>query len=207
MVGVGHASEDFCLSDTGFDAQALRQLRRRDFPPRNHASILPGRGPNAHARRLVEALVDEVLPHVEKNLLGLSQTPRRCLLGASYSAVVALQTMLLRPGAFTSLVLGSPSVSFDPEILEDVAAGAYVSTALQADVMVQILLGEWEGKGLELPGNVSDDLPEGVHRLAAALRERGLSVDGVHNVLEEDHSTVKLSLVSRGMMWFARRCS
>ncbi|CAE7386022.1 unnamed protein product, partial [Symbiodinium microadriaticum] len=185
VVGVGHASEDFCLSDTGFDAQALRQLRRRDFPPRNHASILPGRGPNAHARRLVEALVDEVLPHVEKNLLGLSQTPRRCLLGASYSAVVALQTMLLRPGAFTSLVLGSPSVSFDPEILEDVAAGAYVSTALQADVMVQILLGEWEGKGLELPGNVSDDLPEGVHRLAAALRERGLSVDGVHNVLEE----------------------
>ncbi|CAE7682445.1 unnamed protein product [Symbiodinium sp. CCMP2592] len=129
VVGIGHASEDFCLSDTGFDAQALRQLRRRDFPPRNHASILPGREPNVHARRLVEALVDEVLPHVEKKLLGLSHRPRRCLLGASYSAVVALQTLLLRPGAFTSLVLGSPSVSFDPEILEDVAAGTYVSTA------------------------------------------------------------------------------
>eukprot|EP00439_Symbiodinium_sp_Y106_P043445 s1459_g5.t1 len=106
VVGVGHASEDFCLSETGFDAQALRQLRRRDFPPRNHASILPGREPNVHAR---------------------------------YSAVVALQTLLLRPGAFTSLVLGSPlpkmsdSMQFDIRSVKDSSSSAATCIAESVD--------------------------------------------------------------------------
>ncbi|CAE8667410.1 unnamed protein product, partial [Polarella glacialis] len=131
VVGVGHAAESFGLSESGFDSQALRNLRRRDFPPFDHPAVSPGRGRNAHARRFAEGLTDEVVPFVEQHLLGLSRdrTVRRCLLGASYSAVMALQVLLLRPTVFRHFVLGSPSVCFDPKILEDVAISNFAPAA------------------------------------------------------------------------------
>ena len=42
-------------------------------------------------------------------------------------------------------------------------------------------------------------------QLASDLTTQGVHVDGVHNIAGEDHTTVKLSLVSRGLMWCAKR--
>jgi hypothetical protein len=39
--------------------------------------------------------------------------------GASFSAVAALQVMIRHPGVFSDFVMGSPSVVFDPEVLDD----------------------------------------------------------------------------------------
>lgn len=117
VVGVGHAASDVSANANGWDNAALRQLRRRDFPPFEHESIRAGRAANACAGRFASAVVDHVIPHVEGTLLGLHERPRRAILGASYSAVMALQIMLRHPQAFDDFVLGSPSVCFDPEIL------------------------------------------------------------------------------------------
>ena len=206
IVGVGHADAAFSLDGDGFDPVSLRNIRRRDFPPRDHPMYSEGRNRNAHAERFVDGLVEEVIPHVEGNLLGLSTPPRRAILGASYSAVAALQAMLRHPSAFVDFVLGSPSVVFDPEVIDDVNGGSYAKTAQEAGAGVLILLGEKEREGRALPGNVHDDLPTGARKLADALRVRGLEVHGVHDITGEDHSTVKLSLVSRGLTWVTERC-
>lgn len=108
VVGVGHAADSFALDGSGLDTAALRQMRRRDFPPRDHPTLMPGRGHNAAAARFVDGLVQQVIPFVEDRVLGLhprgtggkrqsgGATPRprgvrRAILGASYSAVAALQ--------------------------------------------------------------------------------------------------------------------
>ena len=55
----------------GWDNAALRQLRRRDFPPFEHPSICEGRAPNACAARFARGLSDGVLRFVEGKLLKL----------------------------------------------------------------------------------------------------------------------------------------
>mmetsp|Transcript_35374 Transcript_35374/g.101734 ORF Transcript_35374/g.101734 Transcript_35374/m.101734 type:complete len:350 (+) Transcript_35374:43-1092(+) len=215
VVGVGHSSSSFALDAEGFDSTKLRNVRRRDFPPWDHPAIRPGGGSNPCAARFVEGLVDEVIPYVEGQLLGLrpgAATPeRRCLMGASYSAVVALQVMLARP-AFKHFALGSPSVCFDPAILEDVRTGAAAGAAAASGARVGIWVGAREHEGTKkgpdgkalVPGNVHDKMVEGCRDLAEALRDRGVVVDGVHELPGEDHGTMKPALVSRGLMWFAQ---
>lgn len=220
IVGVGHVASDFAASAEGWDNATLRQLRRRDFPPFEHPSIRPGRAPNAHADRFACSLVDRVMPHVEGSLLGLTERPRRALLGASYSAVMALQVLLSRPGAVDDFVLGSPSVCFDPEILVPLAAldlaaargGA--SAPLRPGAFVAIGAEENEPPPeagatalCSRPGNVHRGIPDGARELASVLRDRGVEVDGVHEFAGEDHTSMKLSLVSRGLMWLARRAA
>jgi hypothetical protein len=214
IVGVGHAESLFSLDGDGFDKVALRHIRRRDFTPREHPMYSEGRGRNLHAERFVDGLVEEVIPYVERTILGLTSImPRRAILGASYSAVAALQAMLRHPTVFTDFVLGSPSIFMDPEILDDVNAGSFAEAAKNTSCGVLIVLGEKERLGLSWPGNTVrlncpiPDLPAGAEQLASALRARGLFVDGVHDVLSEDHSTMKLSLVSRGLTWVAERSS
>ena len=97
VVGIGHAREAYGANARGWDAPALRVLRRRDYPPYDHAAITPGHALNAHAARLASAFATSIFPHVERELLGLRVPPaRRALLGASYTATLALQ-VLLRP--------------------------------------------------------------------------------------------------------------
>lgn len=209
VVGVGHAAESFGLDAEGFDKDKLRNLRRRDFPPENHKAIRAGGGPNLCAKRFVEDLVDKVMPYVESNLLGLRPDAcvrsRRCLLGASYSAVIALQVLLARPLAFQNFTLGSPSVCFDPQLLNDLRDSENVGIAQAAHARVAIFLGSREREGTALPGNVHDRMAEGCEQLRVVLAKRGVPVDGVHELPGEDHSTMKMGLVSRGLTWFAQR--
>ena len=208
VVGVGHARESFGLSESGFESKALRDIRRRDFPPFVHHTLLqqPGRVRNPHAHRFATTLVDDIVPFVEQSLGVNSATPPiRCLLGASYSAVMALQVLQARPTCFQSFVLASPSVCFDPEILEDLSSHSYALAATKAQVGLQILLGERETEGVAVPGNVHSEMASFTYRLAGVLRDRGLEVDGVNILPEEDHTSLKLALVGRGMSWFASR--
>ena len=114
--------------------------------------------------------------------------------------------MLRQPGAFTDYVLGSPSVAFDPEILDDVARFEPPPPPREP-LGALVLVGAREREGKRLPANVHDDLVGGAERLASVLRARGVRVDGVVEVPGEDHGTVKFALVSRGLMWLARRAT
>lgn len=209
VVGVGHCAEAFSGDSEGFDSAALRTVRRRDFPPQNHPAIIDdGRGPNVSAKRFIEGICDEVVPYVESELLGLTikeSPPRRALIGASYSGAFALQALIRRPKVFTDFILGSPSVCFDPEVLHDVEAGDWAGPAVQQGVGVIIILGKKERKGKAVLGNVHDEMTPGCRVLADKLRDRGLSVEGIHEVPLEDHGTVKMPLVSQGMTWWTDR--
>lgn len=155
----------------------------------------PGRKRNARARVFGDALVG-VAPFVERRLLGLAAPPPdRCLVGASYSAVLALQVAANWPGHFGHCVLGSPSVCFDPEVLAEVAP------ARGADFFVAVGADEAGPSA----GNVHPRMVDDADRLVAALRSAGAAVDGVAHVACEDHTSVKLSLASRGLAWFVSR--
>ncbi|KAK3252509.1 hypothetical protein CYMTET_38192 [Cymbomonas tetramitiformis] len=215
IVGIGHAGREYDLTNDGFDTAKLRALRRRDFPPRDHPAVgPPGRQPNAHAARLADGIAQQVIPYVEANIISPGITPvvgrtlgcRRALLGASYSAVLALQVLLRQPTTVHEFILGSPSVPFDPEIMKELEGTSLdVSAVKNNQAGALILYGDREKLGLRLVGNVHDGIPAAAEDLAAVLRHQGLAVDGAHSIPGEDHSTVKFSLVSRGLMWFARR--
>jgi hypothetical protein len=52
-----------------------------------------------------------------------------------------------------------------------------------------------------LRANVHRGIPEASHQLAAVLRTRGHVVEGAVEIAGEDHTSLKLSLVSRGIGW------
>ena len=225
VVGVGHARREWGADGGGFEAAALRQLRRRWLPPFDHPSIQPGRAPNACAARLAAALGANVAPHVERRLLGLPAgavvPSQRALLGASYSSVLALQTLLVEGAstpAFGHLILGSPSVPFDPEILEQLAtapqslsgtSGGPEGAAGGAEgrgVGALIVVGALERfQGPQYMGNVHQGIPAAAEELARVLAARGVAVDAPLELAGEDHTTIKLPLISQGLMWLARR--
>lgn len=146
--------------------------------------------------------------------------------GASFSAVAALQVMIRRPGTFADFVMGSPSVVFDPEVLDDLVGAGGVTGGVTGSIArggkanegesegegegdeavgALVLIGEKEHLGLRVAGNVHASLPDGARDLVHALRGVGVEAEGPTDVPGEDHSTVKLSLVSRGMTWVAER--
>ena len=148
------------------------------------------------------------MPYVERTHLGLHREPRRAILGASYTSILALQVLLHRPATFTDFILGSPSVPFDPEILEPLTqmerraeTGAFiVSGALEREEQEPPA-----GRNTSFIANVHRDIPRAAHDLARVLRGRAITVDGPHELEGEDHTTMKLGLISRGLTWLARR--
>lgn len=143
--------------------------------------------------------------------------------------------MLLRAPhhVLDAYVLGSPSVPFDPELLEWLttpntalidASGAvrpaqHGAHHAQHDAAgavrpagVFVAYGEREREPppppdapatqwTSLRANVHRGIPEASHQLAAVLRARGLVVEGAVEIAGEDHTSLKLSLVSRGIGW------
>jgi len=130
-------------------------------------------------------------------------------------------------------VLGSPSVPFDPELLEwlttpdtalNDASGAvrpaqhgahhaqHDASGAVRPAGVFVAYGEREREPppppdapatqwTSLRANVHRGIPEASHQLAAVLRARGLVVEGAVEIAGEDHTSLKLSLVSRGIGW------
>ena len=130
-------------------------------------------------------------------------------------------------------VLGSPSVPFDPELLEWLttpntalidASGAvrpaqhgahhaqHDASGAVRPAGVFVAYGEREREPppppdapatqwTSLRANVHRGIPEASHQLAAVLRARGLVVEGAVEIAGEDHTSLKLSLVSRGIGW------
>lgn len=248
IVGIGHDPSSFAAGPSGWDGPGLRNLRRRDLPPLTHPALTPGqaRVPNPAAQRLATALASAVFPHVETKLLGLGSRPQvRAALGASYTAVLALQIMLHAPGTLDAYILGSPSVPFDPEILDwlkaakkdpprasgagsapaDVSgaeaagsepmsdtaaappAGAFIAYGALEREEPPPAAGPGGGNKAALTSNAANvhrGIPDYSHALASLLRERGLEVDGAHEVEREDHTSLKLTLVSQGISWLMR---
>ena len=123
IVGIGHAATSYSANEKTWDTRQLRDLRRRDFPPRNHPANDPERGHNLRSANFATCLCQEIFPFVENELLGLRIPPgglgvKRVLLGASYSAALALQMLLVKDEEVDALILGSPSLPFDPELME-----------------------------------------------------------------------------------------
>lgn len=150
--------------------------------------------------------------------------------------------MLLRAPhhVLDAYVLGSPSVPFDPELLEwlttpDTALTTPNTALIDASGAVRpaqhgahhaqhdaagavrpagvfVAYGEREREPppppdapatqwTSLRANVHRGIPEASHQLAAVLRARGLVVEGAVEIAGEDHTSLKLSLVSRGIGW------
>ena len=142
-----------------------------------------------------------------------------------------MQVLLRAPHhVLDAYVLGSASVPFDPEILEWLAAPntaldpeilewlAAPNTALidasgaVRPAGVYVAYGEREREPppppdapatqlTSLRANVPRGIPVASHQLAAVLRARGLVVEGAVEIAGEDHTSLKLSLVSRGIGW------
>ena len=236
VVGIGHEAASFGATAWQWQAPRLRHMRRRDFPPLDHPVLRPGgRVPNAAAARFVTAL-EAIFEYTEANLLPLHSSmnassggggggggggrrPRRALLGASYSASVALQLLLRSPTAIDDFILGSPSIPFDPELLEwltearvplaaaaDARAGAFIAYGAleREDGPAQPSAGS--GNTCRV-ANVHRGIPDASHALAELLQDRGLEVDGAHEVAGEDHTSLKLTLVSRGIGWCVSRAA
>ena len=223
VVGIGHEASSFSAGPTGWDSSALRNLRRRDFPPLTHPALTPGcaRVPNPSAQRLATALGETVFPHVETEILGLAAAPQhRVLLGSSYTAVLALQVLLHAPDAVDAFILGSPSVPFDPEIMnwlekgkprsaDAPRAGAFIAVgALEREETPPGDVSQPPPKGgarlTTVAANVHRSIPDMAHALANLLRARGVEVDGAHEVEREDHTSLKLTLVSQGVSWLLK---
>ena len=119
-------------------------------------------------------------------------------------AVSALQLLLAYPATFQHFVLASPSVCFDPEILEDVSAGAWAEADVRSGIRVLVLLGERErGKASgNLSGNVHTRMGVYTDELVKTLKQVGVQVAGAFDIPQEDHSSVKFSVISRGLGWF-----
>jgi hypothetical protein len=125
------------------------------------------------------------------------------------------------PPLFNSFILGSPSLPFDTELLADVReatrrAGARAASELGALVLSGALereggsVGATHGFGLAsspAPASVAAaaSIPELAVALCEVLRVGGARVDGPHELAGEDHGTVKLPLLSRGISWLLRR--
>ena len=215
IVGVGHSREAFSADANGWDAASLRYLRRRDFPICNHPSVLAGRGPNLHAQRLAAAFSTTIFPFAEAHL-GISDGDgvSRALLGASYTSVLALQVLLASPAATDAFILGSPSVPFDPVILDTLRAAPAPQSPSKAPSAF-IAYGELERESPPPPpssdgeparltsrlANVHYGIPDAAHELARVLGDGGISCDGPHAIQGEDHTSLKLALVSRGVAW------
>lgn len=215
VVGIGFEASAYSSTAEGFDGAQLRSLRRRHFPPCEHPSNNPDRPPNPYSRRLALELANIVFPYAEKQL-GLSCRPAtRALLGSSYSAVLALQVLLHAPDAIDAYILGSPSLPFDPELrlwLEQspltslvpapaafIACGALErEEAAAGEVITEDRPGQRCSNKL---ANVHRRIPDASHELAALLRQRGFNVDGAHEIEGEDHTSLKLPLISRGVGW------
>ena len=125
--------------------------------------------------------------------------------------------MLLRAPhhVLDAYVLGSASVPFDPELLEWLTTPNTALIDASGAVRpagVYIAYGEREREPppppdepatqlTSLRANVHRGSPVASHQLAAVLRARGLVVEGAVEIAGEDHTSLKLSLVSRGIGW------
>lgn len=209
LVGIGHHHDYFRLDAQGYDADDLRWHRRRDFPPWTHPVFLEGtpgqneRPRNEKAQFFVDRLA-QFIPRFEEEKLGIRSRPRRGILGASYTGVVALNMMINYPELFDDYVLGSPSVCFDPEIVS-VLDNTFYYQRPRIDIGVKLVLGEKERLGTKLPGNVHDHMSEDTHYLGTRLRDHGIYVSGPLEIKGEDHTTIKFPLMSLGMTFFAER--
>lgn len=208
LVGIGHHHSYYGLGAEGYEADNLRWYRRRDFPPWTHKVFLEG-GAGAERPRndKAQAFIDRVahfIPRFEEEHLGIRGRPRRGILGASYSAVVALNMMINYPELFDDYVLGSPSVCFDPEIVSLMDNTFYYQRP-RIEIGVKLVLGEKERLGTKLPGNVHDHMSEDTHYLGTRLRDHGIYVSGPLEIKGEDHTTIKFPLISLGMTFFAER--
>jgi predicted alpha/beta superfamily hydrolase len=80
---------------------------------REYLPVEDERNPHARrprGRRFVEFVTREVVPFIERTYPVARKTSARAFGGSSYGAVVALLTVLERPGVFGKLLLESPSL-------------------------------------------------------------------------------------------------
>lgn len=193
IVGVGHDPALYDANAYGFNAAKLRDLRRKHFRDDKGGFL--------------QALGSQIVPQAEA-LLSISggiTRSERALLGCSLSSLAALRTSLRSysdaEGAgcagdvFGALLLGSPSLIFTPELIDEasVAASAPAPSDGRLPVKVLMVVGEMEA----LPEPVGNGIPAASEAMAARLRAGGHSVECI-SIVGENHDSLKPSLISRG---------
>jgi predicted alpha/beta superfamily hydrolase len=173
--------------------------RNRDYTPTERLSDRrPGDGVYGQSAAYLDFLAQDVLPLVDRRYR--TDPARRVFVGHSYGGLLGVQAMLDKPGLFSHVILGSPSLWFDDEYpfkaLRQRAPGQPPISA-----KVRFYVG-----GLEQPSRAHPDHEDMVgqtNRYVAALRKQqpaGLDVKAT--VLDgEDHATVFPRLITQGLVW------
>jgi predicted alpha/beta superfamily hydrolase len=147
---------------------AGRSGRAREYLPYPDAYLDPPE-PHPAGGRYPAFVVDEVVRFVESHYRTAPGAGNRALGGSSYGALAALYTVAVRPGVFGRLLLESPSLYVsEGRIFQDLTA----SRGLPARVYLGMGTNEL-GRPACTPADDGGEEVADVHRLAAALRQRG----------------------------------
>jgi predicted alpha/beta superfamily hydrolase len=139
LVGVAHAEPDL---------RSILQDRARDFTP-TQATAPSQTGVRAPAEEVGQAasfrraLVDEIIPAATG---GLRLDGDRTIVGHSFSALFALDTLLEEPSLFDRWVLASPSVWWDDQVMFRREAN---HAAMTDDVVARVFMSAGSEEGGE----------------------------------------------------------
>jgi predicted alpha/beta superfamily hydrolase len=151
---------------------AGRRGRAREYLPYPDAYLDPPE-PHPAGRRYPAFVVDEVVPFIESHYRTAPGAEHRALGGSSYGALAALFTAATRPGIFGRLLLESPSLYVaDGRIFRDLARARRLPARVYLGVGTNEL-----GAAACTAADAGGEAVADVHRLAAALRERGGAVE------------------------------
>ncbi len=145
--------------------------------------------PNGDAAGFLTFLKDELIPLVEN--LYRTDPAKRILVGHSYGGLFGLYAMFEAPTLFSSLILGSPTLSYGSRFTFDQEA-AFAKINRQLPAKVYLFVGEQEETADDT--TVTDTL-----RIAAILKERkyeGFSLVK-HVFLDQNHCEV----AAPGIQW------
>jgi predicted alpha/beta superfamily hydrolase len=147
--------------------------RMREYMPHRsiHTMMMPAKG-----RRYPDFLMKEVMPFIERNYRVATAPESTGIGGSSLGALIALYTVIARPGVFGRLLLESPALwASGRQIIKD-------SRAIRIwPERIFLSVGTAEGGNAEYSRTVVDDVRE----LAGIIRRAVLSEKRLRLVIQE----------------------
>ena len=205
VVGIGLRPEDFDLSANGWDIDKLRNLRRAAFAPNfddDPADSLP--------LAVVHAIAQDVVPEVEKRLGcdNAQPKPKRCVLGASFTALTAMQCLFFHADVFDSVVAASPSPyaakqptrALEPPGGDDLVP-IHDCELFRIERATDGKYAKAQAVLVTVGGLEHERLHASAAELARVLRERGLAVE-LRCLPGESHTSCKPAVVSNAFNWW-----
>lgn len=181
------------MAHTGPDLRSIVQDRARDYTPTQataptQTGVRVPAGEVGQALRFRRALTDEIVPAATA---GLRLSGDRTLVGHSFSALFALDTLLHEPSLFDRWVLASPSVWWDDRVMFRREA---TQAALTDDLAARVFISAGSDEGNENGFGGHRDLHDQLASRAYPSLELSWAL-----FPGESHNSVINAAVSRGL--------